>query len=290
MPLLVAVLLLALAAPTAHAGYREREVREAVRAAGFPKLADRAAEASRVALVIRRTRLKRTPSALGTTRFGGVPDLPPREPWPQCAGRPQTFLGQLRVRDLPRPARSLRQLGGTVLFFTHVEFEDPSDTTEVGIGAGRCSTVLHARAGTPLRRARRLPSPTMRLRPARMRFTPRPSIPSETSHGWMSPPMRDVTVPGDSMSWFDLRERLLGDPSGPEHRALGHLSQVNGETGRCWWRTQRRRGAWLPLFTMSYDVPIGFEVADGGRLQIVVAPGDLRRGRFDRVCGIFESA
>jgi len=33
-----------------------------------------------------------------------------------------------------------------------------------------------------------------------------------------------------------------------------------------------------------------WEVADGGRLQLLISPADLARGRFDRVCGVFDSA
>jgi hypothetical protein len=48
--------------------------------------------------------------------------------------------------------------------------------------------------------------------------------------------------------------------------------------------------AWRHLFTIGLDYRIGFEVADGGQLQIAIRPDDLRGGRFDRVCGIFDSA
>jgi hypothetical protein len=41
---------------------------------------------------------------------------------------------------------------------------------------------------------------------------------------------------------------------------------------------------------MRHDETIGFEVADAGRLQVAIDPRDLRRGRFDRACGIFDSA
>jgi hypothetical protein len=34
----------------------------------------------------------------------------------------------------------------------------------------------------------------------------------------------------------------------------------------------------------------GFEVADAGRVQLPISPADLRAGRFDRVCGVFDSA
>jgi hypothetical protein len=42
--------------------------------------------------------------------------------------------------------------------------------------------------------------------------------------------------------------------------------------------------------TIGWDEPAGFEVADVGRLQVAIAPRDLRRGRFGRVCGVFDSA
>jgi hypothetical protein len=88
-----------------------------------------------------------------------------------------------------------------------------------------------------------------------------------------------------------MRCRVQRLPGTLEHKILGYLEAVNGESGRCWWNTQRHRTPpWKHLMTVGPDLGIGFEAADGGRLQVVIDPADLRRGRFDRVCGIFDSA
>jgi hypothetical protein len=50
------------------------------------------------------------------------------------------------------------------------------------------------------------------------------------------------------------------------------------------------KGTWRHLFSVGYDPGMGWEVADGGVLQTLISPADLRAGRFDRVCGTFDSA
>jgi hypothetical protein len=42
------------------------------------------------------------PLALGASRFGGVPDLPPTIPWPQIEGKKLLFLAQIDFSALPR--------------------------------------------------------------------------------------------------------------------------------------------------------------------------------------------
>lgn len=281
---LIGALALLVAAPAAEAGFREREVREAATAGGFGVIAGRLADASRPTVVIDRRR-RPVPRRLGTSRLGGPPDLPAGTPWPQCGGRPQTFLGQFRLRDLPRAARPLRRHGGRLLFFTEVEFEDPSDTT-YGLWGGRCTTVVHAKPGTRLERRAR-PALTLKVRNAAVRFKARPDVPDASwDHGNLAPPMLDVRVGDDrQLPFLELRLDLRGTKP---HRLLGYIDSPNGEGGRCWDRTRRRSGAWWHLFTMGPD--LRFEVADAGQLQVAIAPADLRRGSFDRVCGIFDSA
>ena len=282
--LITMTLALLLAAPVAHAGFRARQVREAAVAAGFGAISDRLAGASRATVVIRRTR-RPVPARHGTSRLGGPADLPAGEPWPQCGGRPQTFLGQIRVRDLPRPARALRRHGGLLLFFTHVELEDPSDTS-YGVWAGDCTAVLHARSGTRLERRAR-PAGTLAVRSARVRSAARPDVPDVSwDYNTLAPPLLDVRLADDRLfPFFEFRDGLRGAAS---QRLLGYVDSPNGEGEPCWNRTRRRKGAWRHLFTMNQD--LGFEVADGGRLQIAIGPRDLRRGRFGRTCGIFDSA
>jgi hypothetical protein len=277
---------LLLAAPSAHAdGFREAEVRSALEAAGFTKIAGTVANASLPAITVDLAQRSREPVARGGSRFGGRPDLPAGAAWPSCQGRPQSFLAQIRVRELPGAARELRRLGGTLLFFTFIESEtDPFDPE---LWTGVCTTVVHARAGAKLQRTA-LPGGTLRMRPSRPRFTTRPDVPDlALDEDFLMSPLRDVTI-RDWEGWFELRDRLLGKPR-LEHLLLGYSNAPNGGND-CSERGERAQDTWRHLFTIGPDDHLGFSVADAGRLQVLIAPADLRAGRFDRVCGVFDSA
>ncbi len=262
-----------------------KDVRKEATAAGFADLADELARASRGAAVIDAGKPGRMPAAMGTSRIGGDPDLPTSARWPTCKGKPQTFLGQVRASDLPAEALDLRRLGGTLLFFTHVEFE-PGET-EYGLWAGDCSKVVHAREGTKLRRVARPKRGTLAIKSAPMRFAGRPDIPPADWEGELYPPLKGSKV-ADWEPYFDLRWGLLGRPN-PGHQLLGYPDEPNGGDD-CSERAKRAKQPWRHLFTMDWDEELGFMAADGGRLQMLISPADLKRGRFDRVCGVFDSA
>jgi Domain of unknown function (DUF1963) len=285
---LAIVSMLVAAGPAVASGYREAEVREAVAGAGFQPIADRVAATSLPTVLLGRRLLERPPRALGTSRLGGNPDLPAGASWPRCRGRAQTFLGQVRLSDLPADAEPLRAHAGVLLFFTHVQMESPG----YGLWGGRCTSVLHAPEGAQLTRKRpprgaRL----LRLRPAELRFRMRPDVPDiDVELDRLAAPLGDIRLTSQEIErWWELEESLERRPARLLHRMLGHIGTPNG-THPCWERTQRRGGAWRHLFTIGLDFRIGFEVSDGGRLQIAIPPADLRDGRFDRVCGIFDSA
>jgi hypothetical protein len=282
--IVIALLLLGLSAvrgnPAPPSG-----VRDAAERAGFGAYADRIAAAARPTVFLGTGRAGQ-PSALGTSRMGGEPDLPRGSAWPRCKGRKQSFMAQVRVKDLPRSARELRRAGGLLLFFTDVELE-PGER-EHGLWAGDCTTVLHARAGARLERALRQTGPVLRLRPAALRFLARPDVPDlGLDSDALMPPLRDIVPPGGYEPWSDFRSGI--HDTSLESKLLGYPVAPNGGDA-CWARAERSRGTWRHLFTIGPDDGTGFEVADAGRLQVLISPADLRAGRFDRVCGVFDSA
>ena len=280
-----------LAAPAAASAYRDGEVRAALESAGFGSIADRVVESSLPTVVAGRRLLDRTPRARGTSRLGGNPDLPEGARWPRCAGRAQTFLGQIRLSDLPIDAAPLRDQSGVLLVFTEVRFTSPR-STGYGLWAGRCTTVVHAPEGARLVRTRPpRRAAVMRLRPAALRFRMRPDVPDTGMDlERLAAPLQDIRIADDQLEdWWELGEALHRRPGLLEHRLLGHMGTPNGET-RCWRRSQRREGAWRHLLTIGADWRVGFDVADTGRLQVAIPPADLWAGRFDRVCGSFDSA
>jgi hypothetical protein len=289
--LLATTLVFLLVLPAAARGSEDTDVAAAARAAGFAHIAERAAAVSRPTLLVTRRLLRRAPAALGTSRLGGNPDLPSNVPWPRCGPRTQTFLGQLRLADLPPEAAELRDRGGLLLVFTEVRFESLRSTRQ-GLWGGRCTTVVHAPEGSPLTR-RRPPrrAAVMHLRPASLRYLVRPDIPDVgMDYRALAAPLGDVAVLETEVDrWWDLRASLHARTGLLQHRLLGYVDTPN-LGGRCWRRTERAVDAWRHLITIGLDFGIGFEVADGGRLQVEIAPADLAAGRFDRVCGIFDGA
>ena len=151
------------------------------------------------------------PAALGTSRFGGAPDLPAGMRWPRCHGRPESFLGQVRVHDLPADARELRRVGGTLLFFTQVHLE-PGEPDNA-MWAGDCSAVIHARAGARLVRTAAPAHPLLALKNAPLRFRSRPDVPGHSLDAdHLMAPLRHIT-PADGEQYDYFRDGLNGGPS-----------------------------------------------------------------------------
>jgi hypothetical protein len=287
----VLALVLALPAGAGAQGYTGPEVRAAAEAAGFGHVADRVAASARPTALMLRRLLRSAPRELGTSRLGGNPDLPLGTPWPHCRGKRMTFLGQLRLEDLPPEAGELGIHGGTLLVFMEVRFEFRW-STESGLWGGRCTTLVHAPSATPLTRVRPpRRAAVLRLRPAQLRFAVRPDIPDVAmDFRSLAAPLGDVLLVDSEVDhWWDLRDSLHRRKGLLSHRLLGYVDTPNGG-GSCWRRTQRALAPWRHLITIGLDFGVGFEVADGGRLQVEIAPEDLAAGRFDRVCGIFDSS
>jgi len=279
----LAALALMASAPAASAqGFREPEVRAALEAYGLGALADTIAPAARPAVIVDRSLLEREPGELGTTRLGGRPDLPAGTKWPRCHGYAQTFLAQLRLRDLPADAAELNRHDGTVLFFAHIDRVDGSWNQPF---SGECTTVVHARSGTPLRRAP-FPRHALRLRPALPRFDVRPDLPDTSSPtDRLMPPLHAVKLES-SFAWNDVRDQLEGPQYRP-HRVLGYSNSPAGGTP-CSLRADRTIGTWRHLFTLGYDKRLGFAIERFGRVQFLISPSDLQAGRFERACGVFD--
>ena len=101
------VLALALPAATRAQTYGQAEVGAAAQAAGFGHLVNRIAATAKPTVLVGRKLLRRTPPVLGMSRLGGDPDLPVGSRWPRCGPRTQTFLGQIRLSELPPEASEL---------------------------------------------------------------------------------------------------------------------------------------------------------------------------------------
>jgi hypothetical protein len=95
----------------------------------------------------------------------------------------------------------------------------------------------------------------------------------------------DVREAAPEAGYF--RDAVNGKPR-METKLLGYANAPNGGNA-CWQRAERKKSPWRHLLTVGPNDAVDFVVADAGRIQFLIAPADLRTGRFDRVCGVFDS-
>jgi hypothetical protein len=228
--------------------------------------------------------------ALGSTRIGGRPDLAPGQGWPSCHGHRLAFLMQLSLAELQRAAPG--QAGGTGVLSVFGDLrEAPDGVTPIEEVSGRvrpggCVAVLHGR-GALVRRATPRRVKTLRNTPLRLR-------PTLTIPGWE---LAEQLLGGGQRAdpFFDRWERLASEaawgvlghapPYRPIHQLLGWSSPEQADPTRY---CGSHRAADRLLLQLGYDEGVRFAVGDIGALYVTIAPGDLRRGRYDRLCAEFQ--
>lgn len=276
---LVAGALLAAAAPASAA---VPGVADVAREAGLGRMADRLEAAAELSLRMRLRQVKAPPAALGTTRMGGAPDLPAGTRWPRCKGLPMMFIGQVRLEDLP-PTGLPRT--GLLSMFVDVETEYPG--IEYGLDAGACAKVLHVAPGTALTR-RAFDRRRYHMKNSLVAFRPEATAP------WPGEaPLTGLELSGDAEldAWERFYRRLspTREPLDGVHRLLGYGLGVQGDPRLTCAKREADVLQWRQLLELDYDLDAGFEVADGGRLHLLVRADDLRRGVLTRVCPSFAS-
>src|SRR5437764_367583 len=75
-------------------------VQAAFIAAGISRLLKDIDYLARPSIRLATTRVDEPTLKIGTSKIGGIPDLPPGFVWPQCNGLPQSFLAQIHLADI----------------------------------------------------------------------------------------------------------------------------------------------------------------------------------------------
>ena len=153
---------------------------------------------------------------LGTSRLGGLPDLPAGMAWPERDGQLLTFVGQVNLAEVPRLPVPVPEKG-VLYFFLGID-EPASDIAH--------EVLFWDGPGGPLSRSSEpdesafLNKDCTVFRPAGLRFVPAVSLPSS---------FRDPSLDGFSDRLEELRRRL-GNPSSPRKpsQLLGHPLVIAG--------------------------------------------------------------
>jgi uncharacterized protein YwqG len=218
------------------------------------KLKKKIAAATRSAIRITATPRPDARLAIGDSKIGGEPDLPPGAAWPEG----MTFLAQINLADAaPHDKDELLPKKGRLWFF--------HDTR--GHGAG---VVLNATAGAKLTRTK---SPlrakgkydVIALAPAAIDFVAESTIPHHVSSEVAKWKLSDE----EHAQYADAR------PQG-QHRMLGHADLVQEDTPEG-----------VLLFQLTSDEKIGSNW--DGTVYFVIATKDLAAGRFAKTTVTFQS-
>lgn len=251
----------------------------------------------------------------GTSRLGGLPDLPPGVAWPQWRGRPHSFVGQIRLENVaPFDEQQILPPSGLLSFFW--------DSAAVGQYAAGCEAEDGAGWGfdpedVGAARVLYVPEPSAASRRDRPESLPRDCILGARAVA----PQRRITLPPwestdfgflalsdrQTDSYLRLLEALnriqaAGDAGVPVHQLLGHPDQIQGDMqlevqlvthglycGNSTGYEDPRRvelepgsPQWRLLLQVDSDEErLGVTWGDGGRIYLWSREPDLAARRFD---------
>jgi hypothetical protein len=221
-----------------NAENRAAEWREALEPCGLAEHAEAVAALRRPALRLRLDPIDDEDELeIGSTRFGGDPDLPPTMAWPEVDGEPMVFVAQLDLAELVRfdAAHELPREG--LLSFFYSPFPPPDYRLEHSVA------VLHLRELAELQRR---PAPERARLPLHaIEFDEEalfPAIESSFCYETLLPEPK-------LLAWFQSLERQHAenppvdyyalerfrfehsnfDPDRPIHRLLGHPESIQGD-------------------------------------------------------------
>lgn len=166
------------------------------------------------------------PAAVGASKLGGEPDLPPGFVWPKWKRRPLAFLAQLRLDELaPYDVEKLLPASGMLYFFNDTKNDWGGREIE---GAWR---VVYSEAQPDELKRTPLPKPlseTGRFQEVPVRFEPRYTLPFQDEELRLLAPELQLTQQQQS-DYDDLVYRLVEWEKGrPLHWMLGYHSAIQG--------------------------------------------------------------
>ncbi len=224
---------------------------------------------------------------IGRSRLGGLPDLPFDIAWPNWRGRPQSFVAQIDLTELPVvPGRELLPPDGRLFFFY--------DAEQVATGREGFA-VFHSTA--PVSPVYPDQAPTMlssesRFKPVRLSFAAGTSVP-DAEH----PLLEHMGLSFDECLDYgqviaEIRPAIQGKE--PWHQMLGYPIPMQMSVESFCPRDADEESdpegvAWELLLQVDYDVAASMTWPGDGRLYYMIRREDLRQRRFDRTCIVLQS-
>lgn len=256
-------------------------------------------------------RLIATPTAdsaisVGASRLGGLPDLPPEQPWPALRdGAPMSFVGQIRLQEAHALAGGEALPAEGLLSF----FYDASQQTYGSDPHDRAGfRVLYFDAATHARLAHLASWPpgllaAARFTPCAVTFTPELTYAQDLQAEF---PEREVPPQDQERFEAALAKLAPATSPAPRHRLLGHPDTIQDDM-----RQQCQLAAngvadpsadpprvaslmpgandWRLLLQVDSDARAGMRWASAGMLYFWIRRQDLASAQFDNCWVVLQS-
>ncbi len=279
------------------------DVEKALTGAGLARLVEHSALLLRNSIRITATPADETKLPAGSSKFGGLPDLPPATAWPVWQNVPQSFIAQLHLAELqPYDTQKLLPAQGMLWFFYAAQ-QDVYGDDPANKGAWQ---VLFS-ASAEGEKLQRLPAPAQLPQEARFKSASL-SYASELTIA-VQP---ELEIPG--LQWDNNEQKKYDsvfaafhasdDPSAPHHRMLGFAdvlqddmreqSQLNSNGITDWDSPEAKKLAqgandWQLLLQVDTDERLGMTWNNTGRLYYWLKSADLHAGQVNTAWCVLQS-
>ena len=260
-----------------------------VKHVGLPaSLSARLRKAARTSARLLTSRAKRV---VGASRFGGLPDLPPKIDWPQSDDTPLSFVAQLRLADLKLLDSPALPTRGTLWFFVD-RAATPFDMAPAqwrvlysGLPAGK---LVSRKPPRSLRRLQGKPFPARSIEVAAELTLP----------GTASYSIDRLKLGSDEARYAELLDEYAAHfvEAGDRHRVFGHAdcgaedprAQLHEErTGRP-AKSPAPLERWRLLLQLSSQEDLKMSWGGGGTFYFWIHEKDLAARAFDEVQLTFD--
>ena len=276
-----------------------RELRTHLEQSGLTRVVDDLEQLSMVSIRLKAAAAAEGDLKPGSSKLGGVPDLPEGTPWPECNGVPMALLAQLCLPEIvPYDTDGRLPKSGMLYFFYETKEQkwgfDPRDRGhwQVIYYDGDLARLRHT---TP---PNKLPAES-RFRPCKLKFFNEITLPSWESEGFKRLNLSEkeweqyVAFPGASCGEGQTIHRLLGYPEQIqdemqlECQCASHglyMGDASGNNDPRRPALEKGASDWRLLLQIDSDEDnLGAMWGDVGRVYFWIRHQDLQKRDFGNV-------
>jgi uncharacterized protein YwqG len=246
-------------------------------------------------------------AAVGASRLGGLPDVPPGFSWPQIDGKPMQFLAQINCAEIPAQTVDAPFPAEGLLYF-FFDFDSLSVFKPQKNRTADCvkyAAVVTGLAPAPVPGGS-LPGDFV-LPAFPVKLLPAPTFPDRESADFKALDLTEVEAEGAleaiarwqkevlhaTQERWDGYHQVGGLPQCVQNEVLKEaqvitLGKEGEQTRELWAAAEKSPGDWCLLLQLDSDGDINTMWGDAGMLYFCLRKLDLAAKKFENACVVFQ--